>query len=210
MARTFEAARRATKVVLYRCVPGDHGDVADTRRLFHFSDDPTIECFVPRPVQVPSVRPAGQEWLNGPLVWAVDDVRQATYLFPRDCPRILVWPTERTTEADRLQWMGERDCRMIAHVEWAWLERIRTSELHRYELPASAFEPLDGGWMWVARETVRPLEAMPCGNLLDALAAERVELRVMESLAPLRNLWSSSLHVSGIRLRNAQGWGSDD
>jgi hypothetical protein len=28
----------------------------------------------------------------------------------------------------------------------------------------------------------------------------------MESLAPLRDVWSTSLHASGIRLRNAQGW----
>jgi hypothetical protein len=33
-----------------------------------------------------------------------------------------------------------------------------------------------------------------------------VELRVMESLLPLRGVWDSSLHASGIRLRNARGW----
>ena len=65
-------------------------------RLFHFSEDPSIEEFVPRPVRVPSARPPGQDWLNGPLVWAVSEDRQATYLFPRDCPRILLWPTEHT------------------------------------------------------------------------------------------------------------------
>lgn len=176
------------------------------RRLFHFSDDPSIEEFVPRPVRVPSPRPDGQEWLNGPLVWAVDEARQATYLFPRDCPRILIWLTESTTEADRSQWWGERQCRMIAHVEWAWLEHIRTASLSRYELPASTFEALEGEWMWVSRSSVRPVAAKPCGNLLEALAAEDVELRVMQSLLPLRDVWSSSLHASGIRLRNAAGW----
>jgi hypothetical protein len=174
--------------------------------LFHFSDDPTIEAFVPRPVRVPSERPVGQEWLNGPLVWAVDELRQATYLFPRDCPRILLWLTEKTTEADRSTWWGDRQCRMIAHVEWAWLERIRTSNLYRYELPAATFEPLEGEWMWVSREPVHPVSSQHCGNLLDALAAQDVELRVMESLAALRDVWSTSLHASGIRLRNAQGW----
>jgi hypothetical protein len=176
------------------------------RRLFHFSDDPTIDEFVPRPVLVPSARPHGQEWLNGPLVWAVDEERQATYLFPRDCPRILLWPTERTTDADRERWWGERQCRMIAHVEWAWLERIRTTRLFRYDLPADTFEPLDDAWMWVSAASVRPLESTACGNLLEALSAEDVELRVMDSLLPLRDVWSTTLHASGIRLRNAQGW----
>jgi hypothetical protein len=179
-------------------------------RLFHFSDDPSIDVFVPRAVRVPSARPPGQEWLNGPLVWAVDEAHQATYLFPRDCPRILLWLTEDTTEADRSQWWGDRQCRMIAHVEWAWLERIRAASLYRYELPSSTFEPLEGEWMWVSREPVRPVHSRPCGSLLDALASENVELRVMESLVPMRDVWSSSLHASGIRLRNAQGWPSDE
>ena len=95
---------------------------------------------------------------------------------------------------------------MIAHVEWAWLERIRTASLHRYELPAATFAPLEGDWMWVSRDPVRPTRSEPCPPLLDALADEHVELRVMESLVPLRDVWSTSLHVSGIRLRNAQGW----
>ena len=180
-----------------------------SRSVLHFSDDPSIVEFVPRPVQVPSRRPAGQEWLNGPLVWAIDGERRAAYLFPRDCPRILVWLTPTTTETDRQMWWGDRRCRMIAHVEWDWLERIRTADLHCYELPTATFEPLDDdAWMWVSKHPVRPLASASCGPLLDALAAEGVELRVMESLAPLRDLWSSSLHVSGIRLRNARDWPS--
>ncbi len=98
---------------------------------------------------------------------------------------------------------------MIAHVEWGWLERIRAARLYRYELPTSSFEPLDGGWMWVSREPVSPVDSRPCGSLLDALAAQNVELRIMESLAPMRNVWSTSLHASGIRLRNAQDWPTD-
>jgi len=54
--------------------------MAETR-LFHFSEDDSIETFEPRPVEVPSDRAAGQEWLNGPLVWAVEENFQATYLF---------------------------------------------------------------------------------------------------------------------------------
>ncbi len=59
-------------------------------RLFHFSDDPAIALFVPRPVAVPLARSAGREWLNGPLVWATDELHAILYLFPRDCPRVLV------------------------------------------------------------------------------------------------------------------------
>jgi hypothetical protein len=38
------------------------------------------------------------------------------------------------------------------------------------------------------------------------MASAGVELRVMERLTPLRHVWSTSLHASGVRLRNAAGW----
>ncbi|MDF2901263.1 MAG: hypothetical protein K0Q62_1322, partial [Phenylobacterium sp.] len=93
-------------------------------RLFHFSDDPAIERFEPRPVLVPSARAPGREWLNGPLVWAIDEPHQPMYLFPRDCPRILLWPRPDTTAQDLERWWGGSPCRIIAHVEAAWLERL--------------------------------------------------------------------------------------
>lgn len=59
-----------------------------TPRLFHFSEDPGIGVFVPR---TPDHRPDVP-----PLVWPVDHERAWTYLFPRDCPRVLLWPTAET------------------------------------------------------------------------------------------------------------------
>ena len=180
-----------------------------TGRLFHFSDDPHIAEFVPRPVAVPSQRPAGMEWLNGPLVWAVSEERQATYLLPRDCPRIHLWATARTTEADHERWLGTGNATMVTYVESAWLDRIRDGILHRYELPTEPFEDLEGGWTWVARQTVTPLRRDRLGDLPGEMAALGVELRIAPKLTHLRDLWSTTtLHVSGIRLRNADGWDS--
>lgn len=96
---------------------------------------------------------------------------------------------------------------MIAHVEWDWMERIRTTTLYRYELPGGHFEPLnDDGWMWVSHRPVAPLGMEPVDDLLDALRRRAVELRIMEDLTPLEDVWSTTLHASGIRLRNAKGW----
>lgn len=179
----------------------------DGPRLFHFSDDPTIARFVPRPVRVASDRGPGQEWLNGPLVWAVEESRQAVYLFPRDCPRILLWPTPRTTPAELESWWGGRSARMLAHVEWAWWDRLASEHLYRYELAGEGFRPIDGdNWMWVSDQPVEPIERLTIPSLPTALAEEGVELRVMDRLTPLRSVWSTSLHASGIRLRNAQDW----
>ena len=178
----------------------------DRPRLFHFSDDPTIKVFVPRPVRVPADRGPGREWLNGPLVWAIDEARQPMYFFPRDCQRILLWQTPATTEADRAAWWGDRDCAMIAHIEWAWFERVKNATLYRYEFDGAAFETLDDAGMWVAGSQVTPLAVETFGDLPAAMAAHGVELRVMDRLTPLRDAWSTSLHASGVRLRNAQDW----
>jgi hypothetical protein len=178
-------------------------------RLFHFSELGSIETFIPKPVDVPSLRDSDQQWLNGPLVWATDEEHQATYLFPRDCPRILVWQTSTTTENDKRLWWGERDCSMIAHVEWQWLRRIRDQSLYRYQMPPDSFQCVEDGWMWVSKDTVTAVQVERIDDLLDALRELNVELRVMDSLLPLRQLWTTTLHVSGIRLRNAAGWSTD-
>ena len=175
-------------------------------RLFHFSDDPAIELFTPRPVTVPSERPPGREWLNGPLVWAIEEARQAMYLFPRDCPRILLWPTPATTREDLALWWGSRTCLAIAHIEWDWFDRLKSARIHGYELPLEPFEDLYDAGMWVARTPVRPLSMETLDDLPATLAAAGVELRIMDSLTPLRDVWETSLHASGVRLRNAKDW----
>ncbi len=174
-------------------------------RLFHFSEDPGIARFVPRPVAVPSQRAPGMDWLNGPLVWAIEDDWQAMYLFPRDCPRILLRATPATTAEDRDRYLPA-GARWAVHVETAWLERLAAAAIHRYELPPPLFESLDDAGMWVAREAVEPLALETLTDLPAALAAQGAAVIAMDSLAPLRDVWSTSLHASGIRLRNALGW----
>jgi hypothetical protein len=177
-------------------------------RLFHFSDDPSIAVFTPRPVAVPAERKDGRDWLNGPLVWTIEQAWQALYLFPRDCPRIVLWRRRETTLADLDRWWGARTCTAIAHIEWAWFERLRTTVIYRYDLPPEPFEDLHDAGMWVARTPVTPLGMQTLTDLPAALRDEGVELRTMDSLTSLRGVWDTSLHASGVRLRNAKGWGT--
>ena len=175
-------------------------------RLFHFSDDPSIEVFEPRPVLVPSRRPPGREWLNGPLVWAIDEPHQPMYLFPRDCPRILLWPKPDTTDEDRARWFGERSCRMIAYIEDAWRERVHSGFILRYEFAEAGFENLGDAGMWVSRCAAVPIAVTRFDDLPGELEAQNVELVSLDSLLPLKNVWSTTLHASGLRLRGAKGW----
>ncbi|HEX3917236.1 MAG TPA: hypothetical protein VHW60_07840 [Caulobacteraceae bacterium] len=176
-------------------------------RLFHFSDDPGIGVFEPRPVRTPASRPAGQDWLNGPLVWAIDEPHSMLYLFPRECPRVLLWPLAHSTAADRARWMGETSARAVAYVEAGWMARLRAESLHRYAFAPDSFEDLRDVGMWVSRTAVQPTCVETIGQFDARLAEAGVELRVVDDLTFLRPVWGSSLHASGIRLRNALGWG---
>ncbi|MCM3109611.1 hypothetical protein M3572_01770 [Lederbergia lenta] len=47
--------------------------------LYHFSEDPSIAIFKPRPSKAfPEL---------SPVVWAIDKEHSAHYYVPRDCPR---------------------------------------------------------------------------------------------------------------------------
>jgi hypothetical protein len=46
--------------------------------LYHFSEDPNINEFVPRSMEC-----------MPPVVWAIDEEHSFFYFFPRDCPRVI-------------------------------------------------------------------------------------------------------------------------
>jgi hypothetical protein len=175
-------------------------------RLFHFSDDPDIDAFVPRPVLIPSQRAAGYEWLNGPLVWAIDEAHEPLYLFPRECPRILIWRTAGTTPDDDARWFAGSPAKMIAYVEKSWLDSLASETIYRYELPPGTFEDLEDAGMWVSRHAVHPARVDALSDLPAELKLRNVELRSLDSLLMLKGIWQTSLHASGIRLRNARDW----
>jgi len=140
-------------------------------------------------------------------VWAIDDMHSILYLFPRECPRIVVWPTPATLEEDRRAWLGDTAARAVAFVEQSWAERLSEATIHRYEMPPHTFEDTGDVGMWVSRSAVTPSSTNSLTNLPASLEKAGVELRIQASLTQLRPVWKSSLHASGIRLRNAAGWG---
>ncbi len=177
-------------------------------RLFHFSDNPSITEFVPRPVNTPVDRPAGQEWLNGPLVWAVSSSHDFLYMFPRECPRILLWPTTATTPQDMKTWFSDTSANVRAFVEKRWLERLQIGVIYRYEMPIEAFEEVGDVGMWVARKTIIPLRTDAISDLPTRIRDRDIDLTALDDLTGLRDVWETTLHASGIRLRNAKNWGA--
>ncbi|MFG1792559.1 DUF6886 family protein [Nocardia sp. NPDC049149] len=168
--------------------------------VLHFSEDPTIERFVPhvaRTAQQP------EEY-----VWAVDSVRSPDYWFPRDCPRVLAWVAPTTTAADRERIIGPGGGDRVHAIEFRWLAALQTVDLYAYRLPAAPFRPFDApvSHAMVATVPVEPLgPAQPVGDLLGLHERAGIQLRILPNLM---DFWdavrSSSLGWSGIRMRGAQ------
>ena len=171
--------------------------------VYHFSEDPSIERFEPRLGRAIEGRPEGEL-----LVWAIDEHHAPLYYFPRDCPRIVLWTLEDSTPADIERWLGGSSARMVAHIESAWEERLDQCRLYRYKLYASGFETIQDHGVHVSAASHVPVSVEPVDNLRGRLQRSGVELRVLDSLQPLADaeVWNSTLHFSGMRLRNALEW----
>jgi len=163
--------------------------------LWHVSEDPTIEIFVPHHKELHAV--------NEPLVWAVDSRYMWLYWFPRDCPRACWCARERTSDEDVERWLDGDRSRRVAVIETGWLDRVRTVDLYAYRLPPETFEQWNK--FFVSRESVLPLELFELDDLLARHAAAGNELRIAPALYPLWDkVVETTLDFSGIRLRNAR------
>jgi hypothetical protein len=180
--------------------------------LYHFSEDPTICCFVPQIAPTSAVRE--------PQVWAVDAEHAHIYYFPRECPRVTFYRSQRGSDEDVQRFFATTKATRVVAIESRWLEAMRDTSLYRYEFPRDSFRLIDprAGY-WVSRETVVPLSVEPVGDLMTALTGAGVELRIIPSLWPLYEaVIASTLDFSIIRWRNASprleesggsgGWGS--
>ncbi|WP_439385157.1 DUF6886 family protein [Amycolatopsis lexingtonensis] len=163
--------------------------------VLHFSEDPTITRFEPH---VAATARQPEEY-----VWAVDAARAPDYWFPRQCPRVLAWPVETTSAADR-SWLGSA---RVHAIEYGWLPALRSVRLYAYRFAATSFRPFGAdAHAVVSTEPVSPLGLPePVGDLLALHDEAGIELRVLTNLWPFVDAVStSSLGFSGIRLRNAR------
>ncbi len=170
------------------------------RTLYHVSEEPAIERFIPRP----SPRNDAAE---RDAVWAIEDRLMHNYLLPRDCPRVTFYARDDSDPADVQRLMGETAAAYVVAIESAWYERARDAALYLYRLPAEAFErPIDdGAGYYVSYEAVEPVEVIRADRPLEMMIERGVELRITPSLWPLSDaVIASSLQFSNIRMRNAQ------
>jgi hypothetical protein len=163
--------------------------------LWHFSEDPSLGVFRPRPASGSST----------PLVWAVDTRHAPMFWFPRDCPRGCIWAGSATSAEDRERFFGQGSAKRVHVIEAAWLGPMRTCQLFAYRLPSESFRPhAEVGGYWITSEVVEAIERVEVGDLLARHAAARIELRITPSIWPFwRQVVGSTVEFSGSRLRNA-------
>lgn len=160
--------------------------------VLHFSEDPTITEFVPHVAATALQAEA--------YVWAVDRARAPDYWFPRACPRVLAWVTDRTSNADRLLLDGAQRVHVI---EREWMMPLRTTKLFGYRLSAEPFRPLGAHrHALVATVAVRPLGPPELvGDLVAVHDLAGIELRAVDDLRPYVESWyPTTLGFSAIRL----------
>lgn len=164
--------------------------------VHHFSEDPSIVRFEPH---VPRTNPDQQ-----PAVWAIDPVHAPLYWFPRDCPRVTAWPRDLDERREFRQRLGTNAHRLHA-IETTWLDRLRTTQLFRYDFDASDFTPWsEASGHWVSDHVVEPIAVSAVGDLVDAHDRAHIELRLLANLWPLvESVTAGPWDFSCVRLVNA-------
>lgn len=164
-------------------------------RIYHVSETPGITRFEPRPDDQARSR-----------VWAIGESRLHNYLLPRDCPRVTYYAAAATTSVDRRAFFPGSDTGSVVAIEQTWLDRVRATALHVYEFDTGTFVLDDQiAAYYVSTDAVIPVSHRVIRDPLSELINRDVELRVLQSLWPLRDaVVASSLAFSIIRMRNAR------
>lgn len=167
--------------------------------LYHFSEDDSIEIFVPRGKQNRPDFPA--------IVWAIDEEHEFTYYFPRDCPRIVCRREEATTDQHLQLFFNNTIANTIVTVENDWFTRISKQIMYRYCFDDKGFELIDktAGY-YISRQVMKPNSVDKYSDLIERLIQKGIELRFTTNLYPLREaILASDFKGFGIhRFNNAR------
>lgn len=139
------------------------------------------------------------------IVWALDERSVAHYYLPRDCPRVIYWVKDDTTEEDQIYYFpSSKIPRKVMLLEECWCTIIRHATIYQYYLPAAAFTCVDeNAGYYGSTKTVVPLKVLPITGLLTLLEQAGIEVRFVSELRSYADeIKSKTLGFSMIRLRN--------
>lgn len=167
-------------------------------RLFHISEDPTIQSFEPRPANTTT-------WpqLTRQYVWVVSDEMVHNYFSPRNCPRVcwMIGPKTTQAEKDRFRCVGDQ--RAIIAVEHSWKEHITACKLYQYEFSPRNFYPIDycAGY-YISEQVEIPIAVTTLEQPLELLTERGIRIEFHEDLEPIRQMTAHSTYrFSNIRMK---------
>ena len=165
--------------------------------VYHYSEDGTIERFVP---VVPPSNPS-----HPPAVWALDRDHAPLYWFPRYCPRISVWAYD-AEQQERLSERFQTEASRICAAETAWLPAMCTARVYEYSFDADRFAPWAGAdGQYISGDVLTPDEVVLIDDVLALHAQHDVELRFTPRLGRLVDeMLESRLPFGFVRIRDAQ------
>jgi len=168
-------------------------------RLFHVSEEPEIQMFVPR---LPARRDLDPEV---GLVWAIDEARLPNFLTPRECPRVAYHAGPQTTDLDRTRFFTSSSASYALVIEKKWFRTMQNTTLYVYEFDTKDFVLQDNvAGYYVTTVAQKPINKFVLYDLLSELFLRNVELRFVDNLWDIaESVKVSSLNWSLCRMRNA-------
>ena len=165
-------------------------------KLFHFSEEPDIKIFHPRTIYDQT----------DAKVWTIDKYHAPHYYFPRQCPRVCVWPKKDTNEIDFIRFFGMSQVNRMIAIETDWYDRVRQGSIYRYVFDSADFElEEENAGYYVTRRSVIPIEVERIDDFVTAILDEGIELRITPSLMLMKeHVIESTVNFSMIRMRNAK------
>lgn len=180
-----------------------------SKPLYHFSENPDIDIFHPR---APLAHPKTE-----PFVFTIDEWHSPFYYFPRECPRIGIWPLKLTT-IDDLELFGSlsNNKHMLLVIDESWVEQWEKATIYCYEFDSeNGFIDCHDHGCWVSKESQTPLSVTKLTDLPKLCLERNIEIKIVPNLVeyayswmkmPEMELMETSLHISMTRMRNLPGW----
>jgi hypothetical protein len=148
-----------------------------TPTLFCLSEDPKIEIFEP------SFSPGFARLVRQAVVIAFSYQSLSQYLFPPECPRVVMNQLPTSSPADLVRFLGPARAESVIAVEASWYKRIQQTTLYCYEVPKALFFPLEGAdSIFISHQRVKPMTAKPIYDLLEELMKRNIEIRFLPRL----------------------------
>ena len=167
-------------------------------RLFHVSEEPNIEKFVPR---IPYRD--GMDKSKG-LVWSLTEPPIPHWLTPRDCPRVGYRIVEGSTQEDIERFFASSSRHCVA-IEHGWHKRMSETTLYLYEFDTTNFYWDDTANFYVSDQTEIPISVTKYDDLFEELFNRNIEVRILNNLWGLADaVRNSTLHSSLCRMGYAK------